>query len=163
MTDQQRQFLAKATSEAKKGGHIFPEAAACEAALESGYGKSGLATEDNNLFGMKQHKHPLYGTHNLPTREFENGEWITVVASWVHYPSLADCFSDRMATLRRLAPAKGFEHYAAALAAKDAPTYVREVSAKWSTDPHRAEKVLEIYRLAQQELHIPDLDGEVSV
>ena len=146
MTDQQREFLAKAAAGAKQGGHVFPEAAAAEAALESGYGRSGLAIEDSNLFGMKQHSHPLYGTHVLPTKEFENGEWITVNASWVHYPNWAACFSDRMSTLERLAPAKGFEHYKAALEAKDAESYIREVSAKWSTDPNRGEKVLEIYR-----------------
>jgi len=145
VTDQQKEFLDRATLAARSAGHIFPEAAACEAALESAWGKSGLATVDNNLFGMKQHQHPIYSTANLPTKEFENGEWITVVAHWINYPGWPQCFADRMATLKRLAPAQGFEHYAAALAAPDAETYVREVSAKWSTDPNRAEKVLAIY------------------
>jgi flagellum-specific peptidoglycan hydrolase FlgJ len=94
---------------------------------------------------MKQHQHPIYGTHNLPTKEFENGQWITVVAHWVNYPSWPACFEDRMRTLTRLAPQAGFEHYAAALAAKDAEGYVREVSAKWSTDPKRAAKVIAIF------------------
>lgn len=143
--DEQREFLAKATAAATASGHVFPEMAACEAALESGFGRSGLATVDNNLFGMKQHQHPIYGTHALPTKEFEKGEWITVTANWVRYPDWSACFADRMATLKRLAPAKGFEHYAAALAAKDAESYVREVSAKWSTDPHRADKVIAIH------------------
>lgn len=145
MTDEQLQFLAKAAAAAKQAAHIFPEMAACEAALESGYGRSGLAITDNNLFGMKQHQHAIYGTHILPTKEFENGEWITTQARWIHYPGWATCFFDRMVTLNRLASEKGFEHYAAALTAKDAETYVRAVSAKWSTDPHRAEKVLAIY------------------
>lgn len=146
LTDQQKEFLDKAALAAKSAGHIFPEMAACEAALESGFGKSGLATVDNNLFGMKQHLHPIYGTANLPTKEFENGEWVTVVAHWINYPGWPQCFDDRMSTLKRLAPAKGFEHYANALAAKDAETYVKEVSAKWSTDPHRADKVLAIWK-----------------
>ena len=146
MTDQQLEFLVKAAACAKQGGHLFPEMAACEAALESGYGRSGLATEDNNLFGMKQHQHAIYGTHVLPTKEFENGEWITTQAKWVHYPGWATCFFDRMVTVHRLSPEKGFEHYAAALAAKDPETYVRQISAKWSTDPERAEKVIAIYR-----------------
>lgn len=146
MTDEQQQFLAKAALAATSAGHIFPDMAACEAALESAWGKSGLATVDNNLFGMKQHQHPIYSTANLPTKEFENGQWITVIAHWIHYPGWPQCFEDRMATLKRLAPFKGFEHYAAALAAPDAETYVREVSAKWSSDPKRAEKILAIYR-----------------
>lgn len=146
MNNQQRQFVAQAAAAAKQSVHVFPEMAACEAALESNYGKSGLATADNNLFGMKQHMHPIYGTHVLPTKEFENGQWITINASWIHYPSWSTCFFDRMRTLNRLAPAKGFEHYAAAIAAKDPETFVREVSAKWSTDPNRADKVIAIYR-----------------
>jgi flagellum-specific peptidoglycan hydrolase FlgJ len=141
-----RQFLDKASQQAETAGHIFPTMAACEAALESGYGTSGLAIADFNLFGMKQHKHPIYGTHILPTKEFENGEWIVVDAAWIHYPDQAACFLDRMTTLSRLAPFPGFEHYARALAAPDAETYVREVSMKWSTDPNRGTKVLAIHQ-----------------
>lgn len=143
MNENQRKFLQAAAAAATKSGHIFPEMAACEAALESAYGTSELATRDFNLFGTKQHRHPIYLTHNLPTREFENGEWKTVTAAWVSYPDWASCFADRMATLQRLAPA--FPHYAAALGAASAEIYVNEVSRTWATDPARAAKVLAIY------------------
>lgn len=156
MNLQEVQFLTRMAEAAKQAGHVFPEMASCEAALESGFGKSGLASLDNNLFGMKQHKHPLYGTVVLPTREFVGKDkdtndgccdgWITVQAQWVKYPDYASCFKDRMSTLTRLAPEKGFEHYAAALAAKDPETYIEQVSAKWATDPKRGDKVLAIYR-----------------
>lgn len=137
------QFLQKAVQQAIRSGHIFPQMAAAEAALESGFGTSGLAISDNNLFGMKQHKHPVYGTHVLPTKEFLNGEWTVVNAQWIKYPDWAACFSDRMDTLRRLKDA--YPHYAAALAATDATTYVTEVSRTWSTDPQRAAKVISIF------------------
>ena len=143
MTEDQKTFLRLAAEAAGKAGHIFPEMAACEAALESSYGRSVLAVLDKNLFGMKQHKHPIYGTHILPTKEFQNGEWITINASWVSYPDWTSCFKDHMSTLQRLATA--FPHYASALVAKDGASYVREVSQTWSTDPKRAEKVLAIY------------------
>lgn len=143
MNPQQKDFLYRAFQAAKAAGHIFPEMAACEAALESGYGHSQLATQDRNLFGMKQHLHPIYGTHVLPTREFLSDKWVTVNANWIVYPDWEMCFADRMATLRRLAPS--FPHYAAALAAGSATTYVNEVSRSWSTDPERANKVLAIY------------------
>jgi flagellum-specific peptidoglycan hydrolase FlgJ len=138
-------FLSSAAKAAGIGGCIWPDFSACEAALESGYGKSTLARVDNNLFGMKQHKHPIFGTVTLPTEEFVHGQWVRVSAEWVKYPAWSDCFADRMATLRRLAPEKGFEHYAAALAAHDGLTFIREVSQSWSTDPKRAQKVLDIY------------------
>jgi flagellum-specific peptidoglycan hydrolase FlgJ len=146
MTPEQKQFLVAAAGEAKRAGHIFPEMAACEAALESAYGTSELARQDRNLFGTKQHRHVIYGTHVLPTREFENGEWITINSSWVSYPDFASCFRDRMVTLVRLASV--LPHYGNALRAQDAKTYVTEVSKTWATDPERAEKVIAIYEAA---------------
>jgi flagellum-specific peptidoglycan hydrolase FlgJ len=137
-------FLEKCAPAAAAGGHVWPDFAACEAALESGYGRSTLARADNNLFGMKQHKHPVFGTATLPTEEFLQGQWVRVNADWVKYPALADCFRDRMDTLRRLAPQ--YAHYAAALSAQDGATFLREVSKTWSTDPNRAQKALDIYR-----------------
>lgn len=151
MTDAQKQFLDKASAAATLATHPFPRMAACEAALESGYGLSGLAAEDNNLFGMKQHQHPAYGTVSLPTKEFEHGQWIEVNADWVKYPDWEDCFLDRLNTLTRLS--RAYPHYDAALKASDGETYVREVSQTWSTDPERAEKVLGIYRVYLRLLH----------
>lgn len=128
---------------AETSGHIYPTMAACEAALESAFGTSLLAAKDNNLFGMKQHVHPVYGSEVLPTREFENGEWKVVDAVWVHYPTWDACFQDRMLTLIRLAPK--YPNYEAALESPDCVTYLRNVSKTWSTDPKRAKKVLDIY------------------
>ena len=134
MNSIQRDFLDRATAEAVKANHPFAQMAACEAALESNWGNSELARDAFNLFGMKQHCHPVFGTMTLPTREFEGGEWITVgAANWVEYPDWRACFADRLATLERLSNA--LPHYKAALAAMDARTYVRQVSESWSTDP----------------------------
>lgn len=144
MNISQREFLDQATAEAAKVNHPFPKMAACEAALESSWGNSGLAKNEKNLFGMKQHEHKVYGTVALPTQEFIGGEWKTVSANWVNYPDWASCFADRLATLQRLSNA--FPHYAAALQAQDAETYIAEVSKTWSTDPNRGAKVLSIYQ-----------------
>src|SRR5580698_2560318 len=131
LTTAQLQFLDEATAEAIRADQIFPEMAACEAALESRYGQSELACEGNNLFGMKQHEHPQYQTLNLPTHEGTPGhsDWREITAEFVHYPDWATCFGDRLATLRRLSAE--YPHYAAALAASDPETYVSEVSKTW--------------------------------
>jgi flagellum-specific peptidoglycan hydrolase FlgJ len=144
VSDYRLRFLEKALEAARDAQHIFPEYAACEAALESRFGEAQLARLDNNLFGMKQHKHHLYGSHVLPTREYENGEWIIVRQEFIKYPSWHECFQDQMATLLRLAPV--MPHYHAALNARDGEAFVREVSKSWSTDPERAKKVLDVYR-----------------
>lgn len=143
MDIQQRQFLDKAALQAEQGGHIFPSMAACEAALESGYGASVLAIAYNNLFGMKAHQHPIYGTVFIPTKEFIKGVWTTTVAEWVKYPDWAACFTDRMNTLRRMAP--HYPNYDAALRSTTAEEYVCAVSLTWSTDPKRGQKVLDIH------------------
>lgn len=144
MTPSQKSFLDLAEACAVKSRHIWPQMAACEAALESSYGLSLLALQDNNLFGMKQHRHVIYGTHKLPTKEVEGGEWVTTSASFIHYPSWEACFYDRMSTLLRLSSV--YSHYAAALDAKTPEEYVINVSLTWSTDPLRAQRVLKIFR-----------------
>jgi flagellum-specific peptidoglycan hydrolase FlgJ len=143
MLPQNEDFLRRAWQAAVNAHHVFPEMAACEAALESGYGRSVLAAQDNNLFGLKQRAHPLYGTVSFPTREFLTGEWVEVEANFVRYNDWQECFEDRMATLSRLAPV--FSHYKAALNAPNGEEYIRQVSQTWSTDPKRADKVLAIY------------------
>lgn len=137
-------FLNKATQQAEQAGHIYPTMAACEAALESNYGTSALAILANNLFGMKAHIHtPTNETISLPTKEFIDGTVISIEAVWCKYPDQAACFTDRVNTLKRLAPT--IPHYAAALAATNPIDYVQEVSKSWSTDPARANKVITIY------------------
>ncbi len=53
-TTPQDSFLRQASAAARAAGHIFPDYAACEAALESTWGRSRLAREANNLFGQKE-------------------------------------------------------------------------------------------------------------
>lgn len=144
MTPQQ-QFLLSARDAAAAADHPFPEYAACEAALESNYGRSRLALQANNLFGQKQSTPPIEGTTTLvlPTREFIRGVWVVIQAKWAQFPALAACFAARIALLKRLAP--GFPHYKAALAATTGEQFIVEVSKTWSTDPNRAGKVLEVH------------------
>lgn len=144
VTPEQRLFLDNCSSAAKRATHPFPDMAACEAALESNWGKSGLAKDANNLFGMKQHQHPIYGTLLLPTREYIHDKWIETQAAWVKYPTLDECFADRLSTLTRLANV--YPSYQAALAAQTPEEFVTEVSKTWSTDPERATKVILIWR-----------------
>lgn len=136
----QTQFLTKTIMQASAAGHIWPIMASCEAALESGWGKSQLAIEGNNLFGMKQHKTPIYETISLPTREYINDKYVRGPAIWIKYPSVLECFTDRMATLERLSM-----YYGRAIAATNPQDYIMEVSKSWSTDPARATKVVSIY------------------
>jgi flagellum-specific peptidoglycan hydrolase FlgJ len=145
-------FLYKAFLAANAAGHVFPEHAACEAALESGWGQSRLALEANNLFGQKQSHPPVKGTETLvlPTEEYVKKQWVTVSAKWVKFSRWQDCFKARMDLLERLSD--GYPHYAAALVARTGDDFAREVSISWSTDPQRAAKVVAIHSAHQATL-----------
>lgn len=134
------EFIRAAFTAATQAKHIFPEYAACEAALESAWGKSQLAIQGNNLFGRKQSLHPVLGTIDFPTKEFLHGTWFSVQAHWVKYPDWAACFDDRMALLRRMSLL-----YGPALESLDGESFIKLVSLHWSTDPLRADKVLSIH------------------
>jgi flagellum-specific peptidoglycan hydrolase FlgJ len=145
-TPLQDSFLRQASAAAHESGHIFPEYAACEAALESNWGQSRLAREANNLFGQKQSANDNDGaaTIAIPTQEFLRGRWITVVAHWARFVDQAACFRARMALLHRLQ--QNYPAYARALSATTGEIFIEEVSRAWSTDPQRAAKVLAIHR-----------------
>lgn len=135
-------FLVKAFAAAKEAQHIWPDYAACEAALESAWGTSGLAKDCNNLFGRKaSHGDPPDSYVVKLTKEFIHGAWITTPACWKKFSNWHDCFVDRMDLLHRLSSI-----YGDALTAPDGPSFVTLVSKHWSTDPDRGAKVLEIYR-----------------
>src|SRR5580658_6803778 len=122
------EFLAKAVFAAQKAGHVWPEFAACEAALESAWGGSELAVHANNLFGQKQSHPPLEGTMTLvmPTREFLRDAWVTVRAEWVKFADWDASFAGRMRLLGDLAGR--YPHYAEAIIAKTGEAYVTAVS-----------------------------------
>lgn len=139
-----QEFLPRALVAARAADHIFPEFAACEAALESGWGCSELAVRANNLFGQKQAHPPRGSSLVLPTREFLNGEWTTVQGQWMQFQNWTESFAERMTLLRSLAAE--WPNYREALAATAGPAFIVAVSKSWSTDPARAKKVLEVYR-----------------
>jgi flagellum-specific peptidoglycan hydrolase FlgJ len=150
------EFLARACAAARAAGHVWPEFAACEAALESAWGASELAVKANNLFGQKQSHPPVGATLTLPTREFLRDTWVTVQAQWVRFADWNASFAERMRLLRSLSAE--YPHYADALAATTGEGYVAAVSKSWSTDPQRAEKILTLHR---QHFGVAGVLGEV--
>jgi flagellum-specific peptidoglycan hydrolase FlgJ len=158
----QSDFLLRASNAAAAAKHIFPEFAACEAALESGWGHSELAMQANNLFGQKQSHPPVAGsgTLALPTREYLHGSWVTVQANWTRFADWGACFAARMQLLERLRSTDS--HYAAALQATNGEQFITEVSKSWSTDPQRAGKVLSIYD-AHKDVFAPPSEEKAGI
>lgn len=145
------EFLTKAVAAAKEAGHIWPEYAACEAALESGWGESAIARRGNNLFGQKTG----FSTQDLPVLDMPTKENVDLdhdgvvepdeviklkKCGWAMFSDWATCFRERMELLQRS------HYYKDALAAKTGEEFVKRVSKIWATDPERGAKVLATYR-----------------
>lgn len=96
MTKQQ-DFLNKIRSGAENTWvtfKILPSLVGAQAVLESGWGESSLATEANNLFGVKASGDWKGEVYRVPTKEFLNGSWVTIDANFRKYKSWADSVTD---------------------------------------------------------------------
>ena len=75
------------------GKHNFlPSVTAAQAAIESGWGTSGLTATANNLFGIKGRYNGQYVVY--PTQEWINGHYVTVNAEFRKYPNWAASVED---------------------------------------------------------------------
>jgi hypothetical protein len=68
---------------AKRVGAKFPELVAAQWALESGFGKH--LSGKHNYFGLKG------ADSSHETKEFYDGQWVTIKAGFIDFPSLATC------------------------------------------------------------------------
>lgn len=120
--------------------HIPASLVIAQGALESSWGRSALAVDAFNLFGVKADPSWKGETVQMPTREFTNGHWVTVPAKWRKYPDWLACIDDHAAFLRynpRYHPA--FEHCG------DVEAFTRAIAkAGYATDPTYADKIISI-------------------
>ncbi|MDR2833564.1 MAG: LysM peptidoglycan-binding domain-containing protein [Streptococcaceae bacterium] len=72
-----------------------------QAILESNWGQSGLSSPPHhNLFGVKGSFQGRSVT--FPTREFLNGQWVTINAAFRSYPSFTQSFEDYAFVIRNV-------------------------------------------------------------
>jgi flagellum-specific peptidoglycan hydrolase FlgJ len=111
-----------------------------EGALESAWGKSRLATEGMNLFGVKANHAWRGKTITMNTREHINGEWKIVPAVWRKYENWLGCLKDHAEFFLvnpRYKPALDVAH--------DAIAFTKAVAAAgYATDPEYANKTITI-------------------
>jgi peptidoglycan hydrolase-like protein with peptidoglycan-binding domain/LysM repeat protein len=107
-----------------------------QAALESGWGKSGLTTQGNNFFGIKG-KGPA-GSVTMPTKEVLNGKRVTVDAPFRKYNSPSESFADHGNFLRQNKRySEAFKHTG------DAERFAKEIhKAGYATDPEYSNKLI---------------------
>ena len=107
---------------------------------ESGWGRSVLATADHNLFGIKG-AGPA-GRDMLPTREHENGVWVTRTAPFRAYHNIAESIEDHG---RLLATDPAYRH---AMASRDRPdAFATALTGVYATDPGYGSSLIALMRL----------------
>lgn len=113
-----------------------------QAALESGWGTSGLCAIGCNLFGVKADSAWKGPVVDMLTTEYVDGKPVKVMAKWRKYPDFAAAIADRSMFLRvnpryRLAftGRRTGEDFARCIAA-----------AGYATDPRYAEKLCQLIR-----------------
>lgn len=131
---------AARTSEAQTG--VPASVTIAQAILESDWGSSLLTREANNYFGIKASSQAA-GSNGLiwmPTLEYLSGQWVSEMAAFRAYQSVADSVADHGWLLRSL------PRYAPAFqAANDPREFARRIAAEgYSTDPSYATKIIQL-------------------
>jgi len=114
---------------------VLPSLTIAQACLESNFGRSGLATRANNLFGIKGEWNGRYV--EMETTEYVRGKPIRVIARFRAYPSWSESIADHSMLFTRLT------RYRGVLKAKNYREACRAVAkAGYATDPNYAEKLI---------------------
>lgn len=150
---EKEEFIVRLSGHAEllqKKHNILPSISIAQAILESDWGTSELAVENNNLYGIKG-SNPA-NTVVMNTKEFVDGEWLEIEAPFRKYESWQESMSDHAALFINGTDWNA-NQYADVLAAgnyKEAASALQNNG--YATDPAYAEKLItliEEYRLYQ--------------
>ncbi|HLN67341.1 MAG TPA: glycoside hydrolase family 73 protein [Streptosporangiaceae bacterium] len=106
---------------------------------ESAWGQSQLATQDNNLFGIKG-TGPA-GSVVVPTQEYENGQPVTVNAPFRVYGDVAQSISDHSLLL-----ASGSAYQQAMADRRSPDAFANDLTGVYATDPDYGANLITIMR-----------------
>lgn len=126
---------------------ILPSLVGAQAILESGWGKSELAKNANNLFGIKANKDWNGKVYPVVTKEFIDDEWIEVVANFRQYDSWSDSVLDHANFFTESQFRK--DNYKHVFGEKDYKKAVKAILTPiakygYATDPNYADKIIKI-------------------
>lgn len=135
---------------------LFASVAIAQAALESGFGLSGLSTKYQNYFGIKASSGWKGKTSVMKTDEYENGKKVTINSGFRVYSSLQDSIADRNNFLKvNIRYTKG-----GVFSAKTPEDQAKALQASgYATDPAYASKIISIIN----KYNLKDTDEKVAV
>ena len=121
--------------------HIFASITIAQAALESNWGQSELATQYYNLFGVKSDTGGL-----MTTKEYVNGQWIVVRARFAIYQSWRESIEQHTALFVD-GTSWDSSHYQAVLSADNYVEAAQALQQKgYATDPNYAQKLISLIK-----------------
>lgn len=143
---QKRQFIEQilpAAQQQQQRYHLLTSITLAQAALESNWGQSTLASKNHNLFGIKSSQK---NSQLLTTQEYVNGRWITVQARFAVYANWSESIAAHTQLLL-----KGTQwdqnHYQAIFQTNDYQQAAQILQAKgYATDPNYAQKLIDLIK-----------------
>ena len=153
----------------QKESGILASVSMAQFILESGFGKSGIAQNANNLFGMRVgrpnnswynastwDKKSIYSTK---TKEWSNSEFVWEPASFRKYSSIQQSISDHSAYLNNAKLRSGKKQYKGLKGCKDYRRAFEIIkNGGYATDPEYVDKlcsIVEKYNLTQYDIKSP--------
>jgi hypothetical protein len=111
-----------------------------QAIEESAWGRSSLAAQHHNLFGIKG-SGPA-GSVSLPTSEFQGGQWVTIDAPFRAYHNDAESIADHA----ELLATSGY--YTRAMADRAVPdAFANDLTGVYATDPDYGANLIALMKL----------------
>ena len=143
--------IAPAALMSAKKNQIYPSVVLAQGILESGWGRSNLAQEHNNLFGVKGRK----GNRSVQinTLETVRGRVVRQKAFFRHF----DTWRESIAYPGRLLGSSHYYVFAKPIA-EDAKHYLQLIAPRYASQPDYANYVVTIideYRLSRWAPHLP--------
>ncbi len=132
--------IAPAATAAQQRYGVPAAVTIAQAIDESGWGQSKLAAADHNLFGIKGTGPAGHAT--MPTREYENGAWVTINAPFRAYHNIAESIEDHS---QLLATGPAYQH---AMANRHQPdAFATALTGVYATDPEYGSHLIALMRL----------------
>lgn len=121
---------------------IFASLTIAQAALESDFGRSTLASKYHNLFGVKGSD--LSNTKELETQEYLNGKWVTITDRFRVYPSVKESVTNHALLFVNGTTwnKNQYEHVLSAKSPSEAAKALEQDG--YATDPTYASKLVEL-------------------
>ncbi|MBB3660008.1 hypothetical protein FHX15_005277 [Rhizobium sp. BK650] len=133
------EFVGTRARKAMSATGVPASVTVAQAIVETGWGKHTIGSA-KNLFGIKG-KGPA-GSVTVPTKEYVNGQWITIEAPFAKYNSFEESIVEHARFFLRN------KRYAKALSVKDdAEAFAREIhKAGYATGPDYASQLIKLMR-----------------